>query len=205
MTEFAGTTRDVISKDIYLDGILFHISDTAGIRETFDPIELIGIGRSKMQATQSDLVIFLILASELESSETKAEIEFIEASGIPYLIVVNKVDLLNDEQIQSLPENQLRISAQSGYGIEQLISKIKEKIHFNPESAVFLAKRRHIESLKSARDYIQLAYQELKEHQSYELSAENLRIAQEFLASITGSFRADDLLGEIFSKFCIGK
>jgi tRNA modification GTPase len=212
VTDIPGTTRDVLREHILIDGMPIHIIDTAGLRESEDRVEQEGIRRAYQEIEKADLVLIIVAANT--SSSKNEESVFYE--GIPLkndhstkrkIIVRNKIDL-----IQELPEVSekkgrpiVSLSAKTGKGIDLLKKQIKLQVGFkNNGEGVFLARRRHLEALARAHSHLQLGLTQLKD-QSGELAAEDLRMAQQALNEITGEFTADDLLGRIFSSFCIGK
>jgi len=200
VTPIPGTTRDIVTDFIQIDGMPLHIIDTAGLRETIDIIEQEGIRRTKLALQQADLIIFLL--DERSPTDQINQHLLAELPTQP-LIIRNKIDISGHPAGRG--DNVIYLSAKTGQGIEDLINFIKEKIglHNNTEGS-FMARRRHLEALKRAH----LALQTSLTHTHYannELLAEELRQAQQSLNEITGEFSADDLLGQIFSTFCIGK
>jgi tRNA modification GTPase len=201
VTPIPGTTRDIVTDFIQIDGMPLHIVDTAGLRETVDIIEQEGIRRTKLALDQADLIIFLLD----DRSQTDQISEHLLAQiPIHPLIIRNKIDLSG--HLAGLSDNNiLYLSAKTGEGIEELISFLKKKIglHNNTEGS-FMARRRHLEALEQARTALETSFTHTQ-HFNNELLAEELRQAQQALCEITGEFSADDLLGQIFSTFCIGK
>lgn len=195
VTDIPGTTRDIVSETIDIDGLPVHIIDTAGLRDSDDTVEKIGIQRARKAIDDADHVLFLIDAT----SSDKQELEFDEQKTT---FVFNKVDLLNEDQrLQGLS-----ISATTGLGIEELKKHIKTLAGYAEENeTVFTARRRHLTALADASAAVERGLDQLKTHNAGELLADELLQAQNFLNEITGEFSADDLLGEIFSGFCIGK
>lgn len=195
VTDIPGTTRDIVSETIDIDGLPVHIIDTAGLRDSDDAVEKIGIQRAREAIDDADHVVYLIDATS--SEEPLEKINKLNTS-----CVFNKVDLLNtDQQPQGLC-----ISATTGQGIEQLKQHIKTLAGYSQENeTVFTARRRHLNALAEARATVERGLDQLKTHNAGELLADELRQAQNALSEITGEFSADDLLGEIFSGFCIGK
>lgn len=210
VTDVAGTTRDRLKETIQIDGIPLHIIDTAGLRETADSVEQIGIERTWKSIEQADLVLHLMDASHGSSiSETDQmlieKIQRVAAKKVPIRIVWNKIDQCSTAQRQDTTH--FYVSAKTGQGLELLKQELLAVAGWQPESeGGILARKRHIEALFEAEVHIEASLQLLKEQAcSVELAAEEMRLAQEALSKITGQFLPDDLLGKIFSTFCIGK
>jgi tRNA modification GTPase len=207
VTPIAGTTRDRVKESITVDGVPMHIIDTAGLRETSDIVEAKGIERSWDAIRLADMVIFLTDAQAgNQEDELKAQILKELPPKCPVLEVVNKADLLPDTP--KLPSNQaLLISAKTGAGIDQLKRKILEVVGWDgPQEGTILARRRHLDCIERAAEHIEKSEQfAANGNNSLELFAEELSLAQKHLGEITGKLVPDDLLGKIFSQFCIGK
>lgn len=217
----AGTTRDSLREDINIDGLPLRIIDTAGLRKSNDEIEQEGIRRAKKAIEQADIILFMRDASELvgkNSLDAKAIIEAIHQELISFdisppdntalIVVNNKIDL--NDQSASVTENQyfteIAMSAKTGEGIELFSNTLKTICGYNNNNENnFVARTRHIDALNNAYNNILNGKIQLIEHLAGELLAEDLRQAQNNLGTITGTFTSDDLLGEIFSSFCIGK
>ncbi len=211
VTDIAGTTRDVLREHIHIDGMPLHIIDTAGLREASDEVERIGIERAWQEIEQADRVLFMVDSTTTEAT-TPEEIwpEFMARlpSTLPVTVIRNKSDLTGESaEITSQGDYpMIRLSARDGMGIELLRSHLKEAMGFNSNTeGGFLARRRHLQALNTAAEHLQQGYQQLVYAKSGELLAEELRLAQQALSEITGEFTSDDLLGRIFSSFCIGK
>lgn len=201
VSDIAGTTRDVIRQMIQIRGVPLHILDTAGLRESQDTVENLGIARTHQTVQRADLILLLREASAGITAADHAILAALPAH-IPHLIVLNKADLLSDAPDVSA-QHGIYVSAKTGLGIETLRAKLLELIGFRQqESGIFMARERHLIALNLAQNHLTLASTLLPYP---ELFAEELRLAQHALNSITGEFTADDLLGEIFSRFCIGK
>lgn len=204
VTDIAGTTRDKVSQVIHLQGVPITIIDTAGLRETTDTIESIGISRSWNEISNADVVLHLMDATK-PHSHLDEMIESKRARQSVVLQVFNKQDLLSD----SCPHvhQAIYISAKTGAGLDQLQSKLLNIAGWNPgQESPWLARQRHIDSLEQARMHLLLAQEHAAENDRVlDLFAEELRLAHDSLGSITGKMTPDDLLGEIFSSFCIGK
>ena len=202
VTDIAGTTRDVLREQIVLDGLPIHVIDTAGLRETDDKVEQEGVRRALAQMEQADV----ILVVETAGSSTPTDLKRLSVPNlpkdVPVISVFNKADLAPD----SLHPEQLKVSAKTGEGITALRMKLKQCAGFEqtPEGA-FMARRRHLNALQAAQVHLSQARVNLVELTAGELAAEELRLAQAQLNLITGEFSSDDLLGEIFGNFCIGK
>ncbi len=208
VTEVAGTTRDKIENDININGVALRLVDTAGVRETDDKVESIGIERTLQAVEDADIVIHLLDAtrenSDDEGQKTLEKVMQRVSSGVPVIHVLNKCDL---QTKVNLGEGFLTISAKTGQGIEDLKKKLLELVGWeNKPETTFLARERHLVALKTAFEHLKLAIQfvNMKEP-PLDLLAEELRLCNEELGTIIGETTADDLLGMIFSRFCIGK
>ncbi len=204
VSEIPGTTRDSIRQFLQIRGIPLHLIDTAGLRETQDVVERMGMNRTRQMLGHADVI--LILYDEFEQA-SNSECQSILAKlpiKTPKLHVHNKIDLTGHPpgvQMQG-KETHVYLSARTGSGMDALEEKLLGVIGWHQESGVFMARTRHVEALDRAKEYLNAAVLQI-EHP--ELFAEDLRRAQEALSSITGEFTTDDLLGKIFSSFCIGK
>jgi tRNA modification GTPase len=213
VTEIPGTTRDVLRELIDLDGIPVHLADTAGIRETDDLIEAEGVRRARQALESADLVLLVEDASDPDRLGLKPDIDLPE--GLGCLRLANKADRVADERLKRLEQasgpDRLWISARTGYGIERLRRTIRERVGApggladGRESGSFSARQRHIDALHRADRHLETGQRVMTERQAGELLAEELRLAQQALGELTGEMLPDDLLGEIFSSFCIGK
>ena len=221
VTSIAGTTRDVLHANIQIDGIPIHIVDTAGLRETDNTIEKIGIERAWNEINNSNFII-LMIDSTLPGSENQSFFEDVIAklpSDIPITIALNKVDCKHINYQTNLDTfnyiaknadnksiNVISISAKDGFGLKELKEQIKKSVGFiSSTEGNFIARRRHIDAIEKADMHIDQSIYQLEEFNAAELVAEELKMAQENLNLITGKFTSDDLLGKIFSSFCIGK
>ena len=224
VTAIAGTTRDKVSQLIQIDGVPLHVVDTAGLRDQdapdMDPVEKIGIARAWEEIQSADAVLFLhdltrqhmpqqaALAQAYRAAD--AEIQSVLSSKLspatPVIHVWNKVDAASDT---ALPEasGSVRISAKTGAGLQDLKTQLLKLVGWqSPPEGVFMARERHVQALRQVTKQLsRAAAQLLAQKPSLDLLAEDLRQAQRALSQITGEFTPDDLLGEIFSKFCIGK
>jgi tRNA modification GTPase len=203
VSDIPGTTRDLIRQSIQINGVPLHIIDTAGLRESQDKVELMGIERTRSAAERADLIL-LLLDSRNKISEADKEILNSLPPKIPCLYIHNKIDLLLEPVSVAAAENDLHVylSAKTGAGINSLRDKILALIGWHNEGSVFMARERHLRALTKAQIHLKQAAEAI---QRPELFAEELRLTQDSLNSITGEFTSDDLLGEIFSRFCIGK
>ena len=203
VSEIPGTTRDVIRQAIQIGGVPLHIIDTAGLRESNDTVEQMGVARTRSTLKNADAVLILLDASRGINTEDQKILDELP-SNIPRMHIFNKVDLLaQSARIEEHSgECQIYLSAKTGQGVELLRNKLLSLIGWHQEAGVFMARERHVRALVAAQKHLLRAIEVIKQA---ELFAEELRLAQEYLSSITGEFSADDLLGEIFSSFCIGK
>ncbi len=202
VTAVAGTTRDMIRKEISVAGIPLHLIDTAGLRETVDEVESIGIARTWATIAKADLALVILDAQQGLTEADKAIIKSLPES-LPILHVFNKTDLLQDTPKEDNANLHIYLSAKTGMGIEKLQHHLLEIAGWEQMGeGVFMARERHIRALNKASEQISQANQSW---QQLEILAEELTQAQKALSTITGEFTADDLLGEIFSRFCIGK
>jgi tRNA modification GTPase len=205
VTPIPGTTRDVIKEKINLDGLVLHLSDTAGLRETDNIVEQEGVRRTKKAIQKGSLALLLIDGSEEENVKALID-EFKKEHDCAVLPIINKMDMTQKE-VNGMPSDCIKISAKNGAGISDLMKAIKQKAGLSErqEEGAFLARRRHLEALEKAYALLLNGEYQLKAHKAGELLAEDLRLAQDILGDITGKFSSDDLLGRIFSSFCIGK
>ena len=207
VTPIAGTTRDRVKESIQIEGVPMHIIDTAGLRETADEVEEKGIERTWEAIRLADLVIFLTSPNtQTESGDLRAQIMDALPPRCPVLELMNKSDLL--AKSPSTAKNEvLLISAKTGQGIDVLKKKILEMVGWNgPQEGPIVARRRHLDCLERAAEHIARSEQFASNgNKSLELFAEELFLAQNHLGQITGKLLPDDLLGKIFSQFCIGK
>lgn len=202
VTAIPGTTRDVLREHIHLDGIPLHLIDTAGLRDAEDPVEKIGVQRARDEIAQADLILLVAAADDFDLVDLK-----------PYLtektlLIRNKIDLVREaSQITTFQEmTQVSVSAKTKVGLDLLKNTIKARVGASQTGEnTLIARRRHLLALEKAQNHLTQGVQQLHNFRAGELLAEECRLAQQSLAEITGEFTADDLLGEIFSRFCIGK
>ncbi|TXH68896.1 MAG: tRNA uridine-5-carboxymethylaminomethyl(34) synthesis GTPase MnmE [Thiothrix sp.] len=203
VTDIAGTTRDILRERINLEGMPLHIVDTAGLRESSDPVEKIGIERAWREVEKADLVLMLVDDTQAEHADHTAILAKLPTS-IPILTVHNKVDLTG--KAVGKQGQDLYISVKQGLGLDLLKAELKTRMGYQGEREdTFMARRRHLQALELTHAAVERAEQQLSIFNAGELMAEELRLAQDALGQITGKFTSDDLLGEIFSSFCIGK
>jgi tRNA modification GTPase len=206
VTATPGTTRDVLRRQIHLDGMPVNLIDTAGLRPTLDAVEAEGVRRATAEITRADHVLYLI-----DAAAPAEPLESVSAQlppGIPVTLVFNKIDLTGQQphRDESSQPPRLYLSAEGGQGLELLREHLKTAAGFQSvDAGAFAARRRHLDALARARAAVQTAAEVLQSSRAFELFAEDLRMAQRALGEITGEFTSDDLLGEIFSSFCIGK
>lgn len=207
VTPVAGTTRDRVKESVSIDGVPMHIIDTAGLRNTSDEVEVKGIERSWDSIRSADLVIFLQDSTNVsdEVSALREQVLKVAPTSIPVLEVFNKVDLLRPTK--NGDDGAIYISAKTGIGIDGLKQKILETVGWgNAQEGVVIARRRHLDCLDRAAEHLINSEKFAEDGNiSLELFAEELRLAQDHLGQITGRLLPDDLLGKIFSQFCIGK
>jgi tRNA modification GTPase len=204
VTDIAGTTRDLIKERIQIDGMPLHIIDTAGLRESSNAVEQEGIRRAQEEIRKADKVLLLI---DIRDAENQQLNEFIP-EGLDITTIINKIDLLNREpEIQITESGSLiYLSVKTGEGMDLLSQHLKKSVGYNDTNEnIFIARTRHLEALRKSHEFVQSALNQLQTNLASELVAEELRLAQQTLAEITGEFTSDDLLGKIFSSFCIGK
>jgi len=200
VTEVAGTTRDVLREQIDVDGLAVELVDTAGLRNDPNRIEAEGIRRAREALANADAALWIQDATDAERGGPKENLP----EGVPVTVVYNKIDLTGAKP--GLVAGEVYLSAQTGEGIEALRERIRELAGYdNQGEGAFTARRRHLRALRRAREHFDKGRSALEEARAGELLAEELRLSQHALGEITGAFTADDLLGKIFSEFCIGK
>jgi len=208
VTEVAGTTRDVLREQIEIDGMPVHIIDTAGLRETSDIIEQEGVKRAKNAISEADQVLLVVDDQESGSDDYLALLKDIPSTA-PVTIVFNKVDITGGKLGEAKTEaghKIVKLSAKHKQGLDVLTQHLKAQMGFNSEEKnVFLARRRHLDALARSHQFLNDGIEQLLHEKAGEMFAEDLRLAQNALSEITGKMTPDDLLGEIFSSFCIGK
>ena len=233
VTEVAGTTRDTLQETVVLNGLTLHLTDTAGLRDTEDTVERIGIARARTAITQADILLLVYdVTRDIEGDDTPLQLAEQLFGELPepkrLLFIANKSDLLDQKNISDkgiavddtrkaestiiyqqndndISYEQVNISCETGAGITNLISVLCAKVGFHPPENSLIARTRHLDALRRTANYLDEAHEQLTVFQAGELVAESLRQAQLSLGEITGEFSADDLLGKIFGSFCIGK
>ena len=207
VTEVPGTTRDVLKEEINIDGLPLHIIDTAGLRESGDVVELEGIRRTWQEIELADCVL-LLLDDQVGFSDSEQLILDQLPHQLPVTRVFNKIDLTGSE-VEILEDEigvKVKLSAKNGLGIDLLRDHLKTRVGYHGSSeGLFMARRRHLDALERAKSHIEKGKEQLQTQQAGELLAEELRLAQLALGEITGEVTSDELLGRIFSSFCIGK
>jgi tRNA modification GTPase len=203
VTEIAGTTRDVLRERINIDGLAVELVDTAGLRDNPDRIEEEGIRRARKAMAEADAVLWIQDATEPVPERIGEPVP----DGVPVTIVRNKIDLSGDQPgIVGGDSPVVLLSARTGEGLDALRKRIRDLAGFRDlGEGAFTARRRHVEALREAQTHFEAGHEALQAARAGELLAEELRLSQQALATITGEFTPDDLLGRIFSEFCIGK
>ncbi|SKA56905.1 tRNA uridine-5-carboxymethylaminomethyl(34) synthesis GTPase MnmE [Enterovibrio nigricans] len=211
VTDIAGTTRDVLREHIHIDGMPLHIIDTAGLRDASDEVERIGIERAWDEIAQADRVLFMVDGTTTTATSPE-EIwpEFIDRlpANIGMTVIRNKADVTGETLgiCHASQPTLIRLSAKTGKGVDALREHLKACMGFSGATeGGFMARRRHLEALDAAANHLDTGKHQLEGYMAGEILAEELRIAQQHLSEITGEFSSDDLLGRIFSSFCIGK
>lgn len=211
VTDIAGTTRDVLREHIHIDGMPLHIIDTAGLREASDEVEKIGIKRAWDEIEQADHVLLMIDSSQSTADQFQQEwADFLAKlpAKMPVTVIRNKVDLSGETESVEQQDNftLIRLSAQTKVGVELLREHLKKSMGYQSSTeGGFIARRRHLVALETAAEHLERGHTQLTQFMAGELLAEELRMVQNALSEITGQFTSDDLLGNIFSSFCIGK
>ena len=233
VADLPGTTRDVLRQSMQVDGLTVNLIDTAGLRSTTDVIEAEGVRRARAEMTKADLILYLVDAAadreasavqtgDLGAPHVSAETRGAHARGaiargvqargvpddVPLALVFNKIDLLGMPariDVDAHPV-EIHLSAKTGEGLDLLRNYLKQLAGFQgADSGALSARRRHLDALTRARAHVQQGAENLRRTRALELFAEDLRLAQEVLSEVTGEFGSEDLLGEIFRSFCIGK
>ncbi|HEY5558733.1 MAG TPA: tRNA uridine-5-carboxymethylaminomethyl(34) synthesis GTPase MnmE [Steroidobacteraceae bacterium] len=203
VTDIPGTTRDVLRERIDVDGLPIHVVDTAGLRDSCDAVEIEGVRRARAEIGRADLVLYVVDAVLGLGDEERAALP----AGTAALMVWNKTDLPDARPAPVLEDfPAVAVSTLTGAGLPALREQLKSAAGYQADAAgVFSARRRHLDALGRAQSLFELAAARLAERASFELVAEELRQAHEALGEITGAISSDELLGAIFSGFCIGK
>jgi tRNA modification GTPase len=207
VTEIPGTTRDVLREHIQLDGMPLHVIDTAGLHDSDDPVELLGMQRARKAMESADRLLLLI---DDQAGYTAADAAILDdlPAGVPHTLIFNKIDL-SGRMPGPVPMGNspgFALSVQTGIGMDALRAHLKQCVGFGEQAeGSFSARRRHLDALQRVQQHLLAGQLQLEELQAGELLAEELRLAQQELGEITGEVSSDDLLGRIFSSFCIGK
>jgi tRNA modification GTPase len=212
VTAVPGTTRDLLREHVTLEGLPVELLDTAGLAPSPEPIEAEGIRRARIAMGRADLILYLVDAGDPEAREALA-VELPALPRVPVTVLYNKSDLLDEEQSRAAAEEGMRlsvpsllVSARTGTGLASLSQALIAAAGYTPGvGGTFSARRRHLEALARTARHVESARRELARGAALELAAEELRLAQESLGEVTGQFTSEDLLGRIFSEFCIGK
>ncbi|HAU1763478.1 TPA: tRNA uridine-5-carboxymethylaminomethyl(34) synthesis GTPase MnmE [Legionella pneumophila] len=204
VTEIAGTTRDVMREHILLDDIPLHIIDTAGLRDSDDLVEKEGIKRAWQELKRADCVLLVVdINNPDQQNSLLNELKLTLPNKVPIITVYNKIDTTKFSA--KCDKQTVYLSAKTGEGMSELKKVIKQVVGYQPAEGQFLARRRHLQALDEAKTLLLNGQAQLTNHKAGELLAEDLRLAHQMLCEITGEFTSDDLLGKIFSSFCIGK
>jgi tRNA modification GTPase len=203
-----GTTRDVLRQHVHLDGLPVNLIDTAGLRAAVDAVEAEGVRRARSEIARADRILYVVDSGAAADSHSLAEELAQLPPGIPVTLVINKIDLTGmPARVDGAVEPpRVWVSARTGLGVDVLRAHLLQSAgYLKAESGAFAARRRHLDALNRARGHVQCAADSWSETRAFELFAEDLRLAQLALSEITGEFTSEDLLGEIFGSFCIGK
>jgi tRNA modification GTPase len=204
VTEIPGTTRDPLRHELVIDGVPVHVIDTAGLRESEEPVEKIGIERAWREIGQADVALLVVDVTRGMADADRAILAKL-SENVKKIFIFNKIDISGESPSARELEGrvEIRVSAKSGAGLELLRTIILKAVGWRPaEETQFMARERHLRALQQADAALARAAGQAK---AIELFAEELRLAQQALGEIAGEFSTDDLLGEIFSRFCIGK
>jgi len=208
VSDIAGTTRDTIEDEVNINGVTFRFIDTAGIRDTRDVIEAKGVERTREKMQKARLIVYLADPQQDDLEEIKSQLAEVAQLGVPYVTVVNKVDLLRQGHVDTLHTiDPLFISAKNNVGVEELKAELLRKVNLHNLDAgdVLVTNIRHVEALRKTEDALQRVLQGIDGSVTSDFLAMDIRQALHHLGEITGSVSTDDLLDNIFSKFCIGK
>ncbi|WP_438951080.1 tRNA uridine-5-carboxymethylaminomethyl(34) synthesis GTPase MnmE [Porticoccus sp.] len=211
VTEVEGTTRDLLREEISLDGMPLHVIDTAGLRDTGDPVEKEGIRRAWQAIEGADRILFVVDSSQPYSLDPKKNwpdyfSRFPQAENISFILNKADTSTLPVGITEDRGHPVVTLSVKQGLGLNYLVDHLKQCMGYtSSEVGSFAARRRHLDALERAQQYLHSGVEQLHQAGAGELLAEDLRLAQQCLAEITGEFTSDDLLGRIFASFCIGK
>lgn len=206
VSEIPGTTRDTIEEELNINGVIFKLIDTAGIRHASDQIEIMGIEKTMQKIDQSSLIIYIYDSSSITQDQVNEDIEKLEVNQTPIIIVANKSDLVK-ENIDNFPQNHIKISAKNKQDVDNLKQTIFNQVINSSidTSGIIITNERHHHLLNIAGEYLRNVRTELKNNTPADLVAIDIRASIHTLGEITGTISTDDLLINIFSKFCIGK
>ena len=214
VTDVPGTTRDVLRRQLHLDGLPINLVDTAGLRTVADVVEAEGVRRARQEIARADRVLYILDAATATATTGPGAAELCEAefealpAGVPVTLVFNKIDLTGalPRMDEAAVPPRVFLSALTGAGLPLLRTHLKVSAgYLDADSGALAARRRHLDALARARQHVQSAAATLNSTRAFELFAEDLRLGQHALGEITGEFTSEDLLGEIFGSFCIGK
>ncbi len=208
VSHIAGTTRDSIEDELILGGITFRFIDTAGLRETKDEIEAMGVGRTREKMKQASLILYMFDLSQTNSTEIKQEEDELKALGVPYIKVGNKIDKANRFILRSLEnQNFVMISAAQKTNLQDLKDQILSHFHINTvkQGDVLVTNLRHYQNLMATNDSLNRVLSGMETSVTGDFLAMDIRQSLHYLGEITGEITTEDLLDNIFSKFCIGK
>ncbi len=203
VTAVPGTTRDLLRESVQVDGIELTLVDTAGLRESGDAIEREGMRRAREELARADLVLAVVDACAPDAGRAALADELVAAPRVLWLY--NKADLLDIAELPASQPDHLWLSARSGLHLDGLRLHLRQAAGVGEADGAFSARARHVDALRRVGVHLQAAAQHLRIGRAGELAAEELRLAQDVLGEITGATGSDDLLGAIFSSFCIGK
>jgi tRNA modification GTPase len=210
VSDIAGTTRDFIEDEIIIGGVAFRFIDTAGLRETTDTIEAIGVERSLAKMKEASLIIYLFDLADLDVVEMNQEINRLENTGVPFLKLGNKVDQVEESVVENLQEqhaDMLFLSAKDPEQVELLKQRILELVNLDKfkRGDTVVTNIRHYDSLLQTKNSLDQVIEGIDKQVTNDFVAMDIRQALHYLGEITGEITTDDLLANIFSKFCIGK
>ncbi|MCB0503180.1 MAG: tRNA uridine-5-carboxymethylaminomethyl(34) synthesis GTPase MnmE [Bacteroidetes bacterium] len=208
VSDIAGTTRDTIEEALNINGVLFKLIDTAGIRDAKDQIEALGVEKTKEKMRSSTLLLYVYDAGQLSLQEVEQDLQTIQSDNpIKVMVVANKIDALTEKQINEIPAEQYRVSAKTKTGVHEIKEALYHKVISNPEqmNTTIVTNLRHFEALQKTQSALQDVLNGMAINISSDLIAMDIRHALRHLGEITGSISTDDLLDNIFSNFCIGK
>ncbi|MEP1093534.1 MAG: tRNA uridine-5-carboxymethylaminomethyl(34) synthesis GTPase MnmE [Cyclobacteriaceae bacterium] len=207
VSDIPGTTRDLIEDQIHIDGITFRFIDTAGIRETTDKVESIGVAKTLEKMKEASLVLYIVDLMNDSTDSVKKQIVGLKDSEVPFLIIGNKSDSGKTELVELLTDENdaILISAKEKHNLEELKERLKQFITLPSQSDVVVTNARHLQSLQQTDEALNRVAEGINHQMSNDLVAQDIRSALFYLGEITGEVTTDDLLENIFSKFCIGK